>query len=73
MALSSQYYFIISLSTWGVVFLYFGFTTMIRNSYNPFADGIFLFFVVAIGGMLIPIKLILGAVSDFLKHNISYS
>ncbi len=35
---SSQYYYLISLSTWGIVFLYLGVTSMIRNGHNPFAD-----------------------------------
>ena len=38
LAFSSQYYYIISLTTWGILFLYLGMTAMIRNLYNPFAD-----------------------------------
>ena len=35
---SSQFYYLISLSTWGIIFLYLGVTCMIRNNHNPFAD-----------------------------------
>lgn len=35
---SSQYYFVVSLTTWGILLLYLGLTSMIKNDYNPFAD-----------------------------------
>lgn len=35
---SSQYYFVVSITTWGILLLYLGLTSMIKNDYNPFAD-----------------------------------
>ncbi len=60
---SSQYYFIISLTTWGIIFLYLGITTMLRNSYNPFADPVFLWYIGLIIAVMIPIRFILRMIS----------
>lgn len=60
MSFSSQYYYIISLTTWGILFLYFGLTAMIRNLYNPFADPVLIAYVAAIVGIVAPIRALLG-------------
>jgi hypothetical protein len=38
MCFSSQFYFSVSLASWGVVLLTLGFTIMIRNAFNPCGD-----------------------------------
>lgn len=64
---SSQYYYVISLSTWGIIYLYLGMTTMIRNEYNPFADPMLLFYILMIFGALIPIKQVMKMGSAYIK------
>ena len=64
---SSQYYFVISLSTWGIIYLYLGMTTMIRNSYNPFADPMLLLYVLMVMGCLIPIRHSMLMMSGYVK------
>ena len=58
---SSQFYYLISLITWGIIFLYLGVTSMIRNDHNPFADPtLFMWLVMIIGGSII-LKFILNS------------
>lgn len=54
MSFSSQYYYIVSLTTWGILFLYLGLTAMIRNKYNPFADPVFFCYIGAISALVMP-------------------
>jgi hypothetical protein len=64
---SSQYYFVISLSTWGIIYLYLGMTTMLRNAYNPFADPMLTFYILIIFGCLIPIRQTLLMLSGYVQ------
>jgi len=66
LSFSSQYYYIISLTTWGILFLYFGLTAMIRNLYNPFADPVLVVYVAAISGLATPIRALLGKLAGYL-------
>mmetsp|Transcript_45213 Transcript_45213/g.59994 ORF Transcript_45213/g.59994 Transcript_45213/m.59994 type:complete len:173 (+) Transcript_45213:2-520(+) len=52
---SSQFYFIVGLPTWGIIFLYLGVTSMIRNAHNPFADPVLCVWFIGIflGSMLL--------------------
>jgi len=54
MSFSSQYYFVVSLTTWGILLLYLGLTSMIKNDYNPFADTVLIVYVAGVG-MCIPV------------------
>ena len=60
---SSQFYFITSLSTWGIIFLYFGVTSMIRNAYNPFADPTLIVWILMIVFGSFTLKLLLGYIA----------
>jgi len=61
---SSQYYYIISLSTWAIIFLYLGVTTINRNTYNPFADPLLVPAFAAFSLAAIPFKALLSFLSD---------
>ena len=64
---SSQYYFIISLTTWGIIFLYLGFTSIMRSYYNPFADPTLIFFCLAVSVSTFPIQYMLSYLSNLAK------
>ena len=67
MNFSSQYYYIISLTTWGILFLYLGLTAMIRNLYNPFADPVLLAYVGAICALVSPTKMLLRVLAGYIQ------
>lgn len=55
----SQYYYTVSLTSWGILLLYLGFTTMIRASYNPFADPTLMYWVFGLPMLSWPFKYML--------------
>lgn len=59
MSFSSQYYYIVSITTYGILFLYLGMTSMIRNMYNPFGDVVLIGYCVGLGGAVWPISAML--------------
>lgn len=65
MSFSSQYYFIISITTWGIFFLELGLTAMLRNIYNPFTDPALPFFVGAMAALDPPVLRILAEVAAY--------
>ena len=67
MAFSSQFYYTISLTTWGIIFMYLGFTTMIRNVYNPFAEPVLVVFILLVFGVAIPMRFILKILAGYAK------
>ena len=67
LSFSSQYYYIISLTTWGILFLYFGLTAMIRNNYNPFADPVLPVYVGGICALATPIQALLGKLAGYVS------
>ena len=67
MCFSSQYYFISTITTWGILFAYLGLTIMIRNMYNPFADPLLVINLLIIIGSTIPIKYLIKSVARFLR------
>jgi hypothetical protein len=60
----SQYYFTTSLTSWGILLLYLGFTTMIRASYNPFADPTLLYWAFGLPALAFPFKFVLQFVAE---------
>ena len=44
-----------NLTTWGILFLYLGFTAMIRNAYNPYGDPALVPYVCGIGALVVPL------------------
>ncbi len=67
MSFSSQYYFVVSLSTWGILFMCMGMTTMIRNAYNPFADPLLLAFILLSVLAAAAIRPVLNVIGSYLK------
>lgn len=67
MSFSSQYYYTVSLAACGILFLYFGFTAMLRNAYNPFADPVLLFYAGGLTGLVAPIRALLRAGGNYCK------
>lgn len=61
---SSQFYYISSISSWGILFLYFGFTIFLRTSYNPFADPTINYWVFGIPAVSYIIKYIMSISSE---------
>ena len=53
MCYSSQYYFAVTLASWGIVLFSLAWTIMMRNSYNPFND--------PIGTLLVVVEVFIGA------------
>jgi hypothetical protein len=53
----SQYYFAVTLASWGIVLFSLAWTIMMRNSYNPFND--------PIGILLIVVEAVIGAVVTY--------
>jgi hypothetical protein len=67
MSFSSQFYFVITLVTWGTVILTIGCTTMIKQKYNPFADPLLLIFVAAIIFFAAILKVILSVLAGYIN------
>jgi hypothetical protein len=61
----SQFYFITSLTSWGILMLYLGFTTMIRAQYNPFADPTLIYWVIGLPMITWPVKTLLGYMAEW--------
>ena len=57
----------VSLVAYGILFLYFGFTAMLRNAYNPFADPLLLVFAGALAGLVAPVRALLRAGAGYLR------
>jgi hypothetical protein len=55
------------LTTWGILFLYLGFTAMIRNAYNPYGDPALVPYVCGIGALVMPLQATLRALAGQLK------
>lgn len=63
---SSQFYFAVGLSSWGILFLYLGLTAMMKNDYNPFADPCLVVYVFLMTMIVQPIgKIILSKASEW--------
>ena len=60
---SSQFYYLISLTTWGIIFLYLGVTSMIRNDHNPFADPTLAYWVIILVTLSVILKWVLNSCS----------
>jgi len=67
MSFSSQYYYIVNLTAFGILFLYLGLTAMLRNAYNPFADPVLLIFAAALSGAVAPVRGLLRAGAGYVK------
>jgi hypothetical protein len=63
MGFSSQFHFIVCLTTTGIMMLTFGLTTMIRNDYNPFAEPLLPGWAPALCLAEAPFRLILQALA----------
>ena len=59
MSFSSQYYYIVSITTYGILFLYLGMTSMIRNEYNPFGDVVLIGYCAGLGAAVWPVSYLL--------------
>lgn len=60
----SQFYYIIALTTWGIIFLYLGFTAIIRNAYNPYADPTLVLFGVIVVAITKPTHVLLRFIAN---------
>ena len=67
MCFSSQFYFVVTLTTWGIVLLCLGTTAMIKNDYNPFADPVMILYAGGIVFASFPVKFILGVIANAFK------
>ena len=67
MSFCSQYYFIATLVTWGILLIDLGLVTIIENTYNPFNDPYALLFIFIIVGFAVILKLILSTVSGYIN------
>jgi len=67
MSFSSQFYFVITLVTWGIVILDLGLITMIENKYNPFADPVLITYVIFILLATFILKLIFSTVAGYIN------
>ena len=65
MSFSSQFYFVISLSTWGIILLDMGLITMIENEYNPFADPVVFIYVLFIVLAAMILRLLLNTIANY--------
>jgi len=65
MSFSSQFYFIITLVTWGIVILDLGLITMIENKYNPFGDPVLITYIIAIVLGTFILKLVLNTIAGY--------
>ena len=59
---SSQFYYTASIVTWGMLFLVFGLTAMIRNKYTGFGDIAFVFYIAVFIAAYIGLILVLSLV-----------
>lgn len=74
MSFSQQYYYVISLMSWGIIFLTLGMTIMLRNQYNPFADPVIAIFIVLIIIGVFIVTTVMGMVQSFFKiWEVSYN
>ena len=60
---SSQFYYLVSLISWGIIYLYLGVTSMIRNDHNPFADPTLVAWVIIIAVGAVTLRWILNSCS----------
>ena len=67
MCYSSQFYFSVTITSWGFTAIIFGATIMLRNSHNPFSDPLLLVVFFAIVSVHFPTRYILKKAIDFLK------
>ena len=67
MCFSSQYYFVSTTATWGIIFSYLGLTMMIRASYNPFADPVLVINLIIILVCVLPIKFFLKSIGTLMR------
>lgn len=67
LSFSSQYFYVVSLSAWGIIFSVFGITIMIRQQYNPFEDPLIVPFILMVGGAAVLIKPILSIITSYLR------
>jgi hypothetical protein len=65
MSFSQQFYYVTSLMTWGLVYMCLGWTTLLRNQYNPFADPIITPFIIIVGIVTAIMKFAISIVSDY--------
>jgi hypothetical protein len=64
---SSQFYFTTSITSWGILLLYLGFTTMIRANYNPFADPTLVYWVFGLPSIAWPFKYCLVSLAEYMR------
>lgn len=67
MSFSQQYYYIVSLMAWGIIYMTLGMTTLIRNQYNPFADPVITLFIIMISICVWLVRLFMDIVSGYFK------
>ena len=67
MCFSSQFYYVVTLTTWGIVLLCMGCTAMIKNNYNPYADPVLILYMMGITFCAFPIKFILTIIANTFK------
>jgi|LauGreDrversion4_2_1035121.scaffolds.fasta_scaffold30889_6 hypothetical protein len=65
MSFSQQFYYVTSLMTWGLIYMCLGWTTLLRNQYNPFADPIITPFIIIVGIVTGIMKFGISMVSDY--------
>jgi hypothetical protein len=67
MSFSSQFYYVVSVTTSGILFLYLGLTAMLRNGYNPFGDPALLAYVGGLAGAAPLLRAVLRAGANYVK------
>lgn len=65
MSFSQQFYYVTSLMTWGLIYMCLGWTTLLRNQYNPFADPVITPFIIIVGIVTGIMKFGISMVSDY--------
>ena len=67
MSFSQQYYYIVSLMAWGIIYLTLSMTIMLRNQYNPFADPVITLFIIMIGITVFLVRLVMDFIRDYFR------
>lgn len=63
MSYSSQYYFSVTLASWGIMCLTIGWTILLRNNFNPFGDPSFFILLILIIITGIPFKIVIQKIA----------
>lgn len=67
MCFSSQFYFSITLASWGVVCLTFSFTIMIRNAFNPCSDPLIILLLLFVRYIGMALKFLFLTIRPYIK------